>query len=217
MSYLSKYKKKDFKRVSWDECVQNWQGLGKKISGYLKKNNVKIDAVVPILRGGSLPGGFLAYQLGILKVIPVQYKYFFVGDKAELRSILPLQTANLPKNSTLLLVEGNHCFGVTAANAAKDIKELLPQAKILYAADHMDYSYQKNDYADAIFYGLLTNDCLVLTPDQAKKKGIYPYSYIMPWEVMKEEWETVNAKQYKYADVKEGDTASYDLKTAIDL
>jgi len=216
MSYLSKYKKKDFKRVPWDECVRNWQSLVQKIARYVKKNSITIDAVVPILRGGSLPGGFLAYQLGILKVIPVQYKYFFVGDKAELKSILPLNAANLPANPTLLLVEGNHCFGVTAAIAAKDIKEAIPGCKILYAADHMDYSYQKNEYADMIFYGLLTNDCLVLTPEQAKNKGIYPYSYIMPWEVMKEEWETVNAKQFKYADVENGGK-QFEVKKVIDL
>lgn len=217
MSYLSKYKKKDFKRVSWDDCVKNWEGLSRKISRYAKKNNIVIDAVVPILRGGSLAGGFLAYRLGVLKVVPVQYKYFFAGDKAELRSILPLNASNLPQNPTILLVEGNHCFGVTAATAAKDIKEKIPSCKILYAADHMDYSYQKNEYADVIFYGLLTNDCLVLNPEQAKKKGIYPYSYIMPWETMKEEWETVNAKQFKYSDVKKGDVSSYKIKTVIDL
>jgi len=216
MSYLSKYKKKDFKRVAWEDCAKNWEGLGRKILTYIKKNNIVIDAVVPILRGGSLPGGFLAYKLGVLKIIPVQYKYFFAGDKAELKAILPLNAANLSKKPTILLVEGNHCFGVTASVAGKDIKKLIPGCKILYAADHMDYSYQKNEFADEIFYGLLTNDCLVLNPEQAKKKGIYPYSYIMPWEKMEEEWETVNAKQFKYADMNDGGK-SYETKASIDL
>jgi hypoxanthine phosphoribosyltransferase len=211
-----KYKKKDFKRLTWDEYFLTMHVLKRKIAFYIKKNRLTIDAVVPILRGGAIPAAFLAYQLGILKIIPVQYKYFYVGKKAELRSILPLNPANLPQNPVILLVEQNHCFGLTAQIAAQDIKQILPAAKILYAADNMDFSYQKNDYADAIFYGMLTNECRQLSPEQAKAKRIYPFSYIMPWELMQEEWETVNAKQFKYADIK-NNSMNCTVKASIDL
>ena len=220
MSQLSeawkKYRKKDFKRLSWDEYFATIKILNRKISSYLKKNKLAVDAVVPILRGGAFSGIYLAYQLGVLKIIPVQYKYFYIGKKAELKAVLSFNAENLPKNPVILLVEGNHCYGLTAQTAAKEIKEISPKAKIIYVADNMDYSHQKNDYADAIFYGLLTNECRELTSKQAKKKGIYPYSYIAPWEVMKEEWETVNAKQFKYVDIKDGGE-SYATKASIDL
>jgi hypothetical protein len=220
MSQLSeawrKYKKNDFKRLSWDEYFATIKILNRKITSYIKKNKLAIDAVVPILRGGAFPGTYLAYQLGVLKIIPVQYKYFYIDKKAELKAIMSFNGANLPKNPVLLLVEGNHCYGLTAQTAAKDIKKALPDSKILYAADNMDCNYQKNEYADAIFYGILTNECRELSPEQARKKGIYPGSYLAPWEVMKEEWETVNAKQFKYADIKDGGQ-SYETKASIDL
>jgi len=211
-----KYKKKDFKRLSWDEYFLSIDILKRKIQHYLRKNALKIDAIVPILRGGVFSATYLAYQLGVLKIIPVQYKYFYIGKKAELKAILPFNRENMPEDPVLLLVEGNHCYGLTAQTAAKDIKHILPKAKILYAADNMDYSHQKNDYADEIFYGMLTNECRELTPEQAKKKGIYPYSYIAPWEVMEEEWQTVNAKQFKYCDIDDGGQ-SYKTKASIDL
>lgn len=220
MSQLSeawkKYKKKDFKRLSWNDYYATVDILKRKIQNYIKKNKIVIDAVVPVLRGGVFPGAYLAYRLGILKIIPVQYKYFYIGKKAELKAILPFSPAGLPKNPVLLVVEGNHCYGLTGLTAVKDIKKILPGAQILYAADNMDYNYQKNEYAAAIFYGILTNECRELTPEQAKKKGIYPYSYIAPWEVMREEWETVNAKQFKYCDINDGGK-SYETKASIDL
>ncbi len=220
MSKLSeawkKYKKKDFKRLSWNEYFLTIKILQRKIEKYLIKNKLAIDAVVPILRGGAIPATYLAYQLRVLKIIPVQYKYFYIGKKAELKAILPFNAADLRKNATLLLVEGNHCYGLTGTTAAKEIKKALPGAKILYVADNMDYNYQKNQYADAIFCGTLTNECRELTPERAKKLGIFFGSYIAPWEVMKEEWETVNAKQFKYADISDGGK-SYKTKASIDL
>ena len=212
----TKYKKKDFKRLTWDEYFATIKTLERKVAGYLRKNKFTIDAVVPILRGGAFFWDLFGLPAWLLKIIPVQYKYFYIGKKAELKEILPFNADNLPKNPTILLVEGNHCYGLTAETAAKDIKEKIPGAKIVYAADNMDYNYQKNKYADAVFYGILTNECRELTPEQAKKKGVYPYSYIAPWEVMKEEWETVNAKQFKYSDIDDGGR-SYATKASIDL
>ena len=80
------------KRLSWDEYFnKELKILGDKVEKYIKENNVKIDSVVPLLRGGNIPATYLAYRLKILKITPVQYKYFFEGDKAELRQIQKLE------------------------------------------------------------------------------------------------------------------------------
>lgn len=203
MSYLAKFKKEDFVKMNWEDYGKILENLGQKVSKYVKENNIKIDAVVPILRGGMFPGGYLAYKLGLLRILPVQYKYFFIDGKIELRKILglPNDGLNLPANPTFLLVECNHCFGVTGTNAAKDLKVEFPGSKIIYAADTMDYAYLKNEYADQIFYGKLTNETKALTAEECKEKEIENISNVFPWENIEEEWTTVQGKQFEYGDL----------------
>lgn len=202
--FLAKYKKSDFKKVSWDEYGKTLDKLYKKVEKYFKANKIKIDAVVPILRGGLFPGAYLAYRFHMLRILPLQYHYHFSKNKIELRKILdrPQRGLNLPRKPTFLLVEGNHCFGLTASTAAKDLKKAFPGCKIIYAADHIDYSYQKIDNVDAILYGKLTNETRALSKKECKKKGIEnPLSYLFPWENLEEEWTTVQGKQFRYKDV----------------
>lgn len=204
MTYLAKYRKSDFKKVSWGEYGKTFDILYKKVEKYVKANKIKIDAVVPILRGGLFPGAYLAYRFHMLRILPIQYHYHFSKNKIELRKILnlPRKRINLPKRSTFLLVEGNHCFGLTAQTAVKDLKKTFPGCKIIYAADHIDYSYRKIANVDAIFYGKLTNETRALGKKECKKKSIEnPLSYLFPWEDLKEEWITVQGKQFKYKDV----------------
>lgn len=202
MSYLAKYKRKDFIKMSWEDYGQILEKLYRKVSKYLKEKKIKIDAAVPILRGGAFPGAFLAFKLDLIRILPVQYKYFFVKKKIELRKILTFPKVSLPKKTTFLLVENNHCFGLTASTAAKDLKRRFPGCKIIYAADHIDYSYQKIKQVKAIFYGRLTNETRALNKKECKEKGIENISYLFPWEKLDEEWTTVKGKQFKYQDLK---------------
>lgn len=217
MSYLAKYKKEDFIKMSWDDYGKILEKLYKKVSKYLKENNIKIDAVVPILRGGAFPGTYLTFKLNLLRILPVQYKYFFIGKKIELRKILdfPRTNLNLPKKPIFLLVENNHCFGLTNSSAAKDLKKKFPNCRIISAVDHMDYSYQKVECAEKIFYGRLTNETRVLTKKECKEKRIENISYLFPWEKLDEEWITVKGKQFKYGDLKSA-LKSSKLKIEID-
>ncbi len=203
MSYLAKFKKEDFVKMSWEDYGKILESLGQKVGKYVKENNIKIDAVVPVLRGGMFPGGYLTYKLGLLRVLPVQYKYFFVDGKIELKKILglPKDGLSLPAKPIFLLVEGNHCYGVTGKSAAKDLKADFPDCKIIYAADTMDYSYQKNEFADAIFYGKLTNETREVAPEECGKLGLENISNMFPWEDIKEEWTTVQGKQFGYEDL----------------
>ena len=203
MNYLAKYKKSDFKRISWSEYGKTLEKIYKKLNRYIEKNNIKIDAVVPILRGGAFPGTYLAYKLHLLQILPIQYHYLFINKRIELRKILdfPKKELKLPKNPTFLLVENNHCFGVTVSNAAKDLKRAFPKCRIIYVADHIDYSYQKIDNTETIIYGVLTNETRALTKKECEKIGIKNISYLFPWEIIDEEWTTVQAKQFKYKDL----------------
>jgi len=203
MDYKGKLKK-----TSWEDYFNNeLKVLGDKVEKYVKENNVKINAVVPILRGGNIPATYLAYRLKILKIAPVQYKYFFKGDFAELRQIQKVNEELFDKNDKLifLLVEGNHCFGTSASYAAKGLKEQFPNCEIIYAASDMDYNYQDvvKD-AKVSFYGKLQNDCEECSKEQCEKEGLnFGCFDIFPWENIEEELATLNMEQAEFSDTEE--------------
>ena len=198
---LPKYKKSDFRKVSWQEQGKTFEGLYRKVRDYIRKNKTRIDAVVPILRGGAFPGVYLAYRLNLLRVLPVQYKYFFKNKKIQLKKILGISKKGLPKKPTFLLVENNHCFGLTAKTVAEDLKKEFPGCRIIYAADHLDYSYQNTVDAETTFYGKLTNETKKLSKEECRKKGIQNVCYLFPWETLEEEWSMVTSKQFRYKDL----------------
>jgi hypothetical protein len=218
MSYLEKYRKSDFKKLRWEEYGKILEELFKKVSKYIKEKNIEIDVVVPILRGGAFPGTFLAFKFHLLRILPVQYKYFFEGRELVLKKLFGLSKFDFKEkeNPVFLLVENNHCFGLTAETAAKDLKAEFPNCRIIYAADLMDYSYQKNKYAEAIFFGKLNNETKKLSDEECKRLGIDNKSRLFPWEDIEEEWTTVQGEQFKYADVEEV-SASAESKAKINL
>ena len=205
MAHLAKYKKSDFKRVSWNEYGRILDALYARLKRHLEANKVKIDAVVPILRGGAFSGTYLAYRLGMLKVLPVQYKYFYSGGKGPLKRLLSFpKTAIGKRDPTFLLVENNHCFGATAANAAKDLQKAFPGCRIVYAAAYMDYSFRNAVDASVSLHGKYTNETRALTAAQCRAKGIEANTLnLFPWESKEEEWKMVSEKQFEYADLDE--------------
>jgi hypothetical protein len=200
---LKRYKKENYVVQSWSEYQEEIDKLTEKVVDYVNKNKVVIDAVVPILRGGNIPATFLAYTLGVLNILPVQYKYFFPTGKCELRKLLGINKEMIYKeNPVFLLVEGNHCYGNQAKYAAK---EAFPNCRIIYAASNMDYNYQNvvKD-AEVSFYGNLTNCCKELTDEQCEEMGIeYKRELMFPWEKVDEEWHIVELKQHQYNDLEE--------------
>jgi len=210
MSYLDDYSKEDFGRTSWEEYGETLENLYEKVSSYIEENDVEVDAVVPIERAGNFAGTYLAYKLNVLRVIPVQFKYFFdeESDEITLNKLLPFNPSGLDEDANILLVEGDHCFGTTATLAAKEVKNKLPDSTIIYAADHMDYSYQENEYAGKVFFGKATNETRELSKEECREKGVETGSHLFPWENLEEEWKTVQAKQYNYQDTNEAEKNS---------
>ena len=211
------YKKEHFLPTSWDEAVDIMNQLVNQVREYLKVNNLKLDAVMPLMRGGSIPGTFMAYQLDVLQVLPIQYHYFFHKKNIQLRQLYGPETYQdiLPPSPTLLVTEDNHCFGRTAAQAVKDIRDTFPGVHIVYVAFQLDYGFQDVVKADVQFYGRLTNECRTLKYDEAEKLGVRPYSYLLPWEKMDEEWTTIEGKQPEYQDVEQA-KKTFQIRQEID-
>lgn len=204
---LNRYKKENYVNMGWDEYYQyELKKLTDKVIGYITENKIVVDAVVPILRGGNIPATFLAYKLGVLRILPVQYKYFFIKNKCELRKLMGISKDMFKKhNPVFLLVEGNHCYGNQAKYAASDLKRTFPECRIIYAASNMDYNYQNvvKD-AEVAFFGNLTNCCKELSDEQCEKLGIeYKRELMFSWEGIEQEWDIVELKQHKYNNVEE--------------
>ena len=203
---LKKYKKSNYYIQSWSEYNLELTKLTNKIISYIQKNSIVIDAVVPLLRGGNIPATFLAYKLDMLTILPVQYKYFFIGNKCELRRMMGIDKKQVLKNDPVfLLIEGNHCYGNQAKFAAQDLKSAFPNSRIIYGASNMDYKYQNvvKD-AEVSFYGTLTNCCKELSDEECKNLGIeYKKDLLFPWERIDEEWEIIEKKQHKYNNLSE--------------
>ena len=203
---LKKYKKENYHVMSWSEYEPELNNLTDKVISYVNKNNLQVDIVVPILRGGNIPATYLAYSLSVLTVLPVQYKYFFVPGKCELRRLLNIDKKPVTKpDPVILLVEGNHCYGNQAKYAAKDLKVTFPKSRIIYAASNMDYKYKDvvKD-AEVSIYGNITNCCKELTDQECEQLGIvngYKTELLFPWEEINEEWKIVELKQHKYSNV----------------
>ncbi|PIO08332.1 hypothetical protein COU59_01765 [Candidatus Pacearchaeota archaeon CG10_big_fil_rev_8_21_14_0_10_34_12] len=210
-------KKTDIYKLGWDEYFEKeLKILTKKVVDYVKENSIKIDAVVPLLRGGNIPGTYLAYKLNILRIVPVQYKYFF-KDKENVANLVEIQKLNeglFDKDAklTFLLVEGNHRYGTSAKYAAKGLKEQFPDCKIIYAASNMDYNYKDvvNGYVEASFHGRYNNDCEELSKEKCVELGINPDKIIIfPWENEDEEWITFGEmKKFPFKDEKETEEKS---------
>lgn len=203
---MAKYTKSDFHKTSWQEYGSVMEKILKEVQSYIKKNKIKIDAVVPILRGAATLGAFLTYRLNLLRILPVQYKYFFVSkNKAELRQILFTPKKSMFKhNPTFLLVEGDQCYGNTVIDAAKELKKRFPKCKILLASDCLDYTYRNStkDYVEKIFYGVYTNHCEELSKGKCKKLKINPKPGLAPWETFEEESTIMTGEQFEYSDGK---------------
>jgi len=201
---MAQHKKNELEKKTWGEYCVTMEKLYKQINSYIKKNNITIDAIVPILRGGGFLGIYLAYKLNSLRVLPIQYKYFFTGDNnAELRRILFTPKKNMFSNDnpTFLTVEGDQCFGNTVMKTIQDLKRMFPKCKIVHVADCLDYTYKDSVKKDVlkIFYGEYTNHCDGLSKEQCKKLGIGK-SVMAPWESAEEELAVLNGKKFKYVN-----------------
>jgi len=206
------------RRISWEEYGKICEKIYKEVSNYIKKNDIKVDAIVPIMRGAMTLSSFLSYKLKVLRILPVQYKYFFVGkNKAELRQILfCVKEGNLDtKEPTFLIVEGDQCFGNTVITTIKDIKKEFPNCKIIHIADCVDYKYRDAvKDADVSFFGKYTNHCEELSEEECKKAGVEYNSTIAPWENVEEESLTIKGEQFVYEDI---DSVMKDSKKKMEI
>jgi hypoxanthine phosphoribosyltransferase len=201
---IEEYSADEFEQLSWEQYGKILDLLGASIEKYTKENDITFDAIVPVLRGGMVVATAMAGRFKVLRILPVQYKYFIDGKKVFLNRLLPLpKDITLPDSPKILITENCYCFGTTTKAAVQDVRALYPSARIYVAADRMDYTYKNIEDVEQVFYGELNNDTKKLSLDECSQIGINPLQYYYPWESLDEEIAACQLKQYNYADLNE--------------
>ena len=199
---IMEYDRKDIVRISWNDFENYMEKIKNDILEYIKNNNLNIDVIIPILRGGGIPGIYLANQLKVVRILPYQFKYLHHPEK-EIK-MLDLSFDNLNSfiidNPTVLVIEGNHSTGNLANNVIKIIKKEKPNSKVLYVALAKDYYYKDSvDLVDFTTCGFYTNENRKLSLVECNNENIeYKKVYISPWELEQEEFSALNNIKFDY-------------------
>lgn len=191
--------------TTWEEHGKIFEKVARDLKKYINENKLEVDAIVPIFRGAGFLATHIAYQLSVLRILPVQYKYFFPKKGvAELHELLFTPSKEILGDApVLILVEGDYCYGNTSLQACKDLKEKFPNCKIIFATDLADYTYKDavKEYVEVMVVGRYTNHCEELSEDQCKELNIQADSRAA-WEKPDEEGAIPACEQYQYTDLK---------------
>ena len=152
----------DIKKIEWNELVE----LSKKISNDLKDENIKIDTLVPILRGGMVLSLLLTNYLDNVDTASIHIK----RSKSNLPNsefgeamFKGITNENAIHNKNILLVEDIIDKGYSLDLAIDKIKKYNP--KKIYIATF--YNFNNNKYKN-VFSGKKYNDIVWI---------------LFPWEV----------------------------------
>jgi hypoxanthine phosphoribosyltransferase len=192
-----KYTEEDLDIVSWERIDEFIDKIYSDVSEYLKKNNLSIKYIVPILRGGGIPALKLSHMFDVVNILPIQLKYNAKTSLIEKKISLDdyENIKEVGDNEVILLVEGNHCTGRTANIACKSVKEKFGEnVKVIYVSLTRDYTY-KDSVEGTVFttWAWTTNESKRLTKEECEKLNIdYHKVSVYPWENAKEELEELN-------------------------
>ena len=193
------YTLSDFLKLSWNEYQMAVSHIYDAVCDYCDKKKISIDIIVPIIRGGGIPGISLAHMFNVINIYPCQYKYFREIVNGETKYVPKLLLSTLDeirqKNDShiVLITEGNHARGGTAQKCINLVKSVLPHSVIIYASIGRDYAH-KDPLLNTDFecYGFLTNETESLTQEQCRALYVKDKFVVYPWESIDEELNEVN-------------------------
>ncbi len=188
---MKKYEEKDVNKMSWEEFENLADSLTKQAQNFFKGRNEKIDLITPLHRTGGIVGGLMAIKLGVIPMLPVQFKHSLGG--IEQVSGLPEILVNVPDNPNILFCEGNTSAGSVSKRAAKLIKEKYPNSRIYLTTLTKVYGGPEEiEGIEKVFYGTLTNENFKVSVEEAKKLGLREGVTIFPWENIEDELKELN-------------------------
>lgn len=185
------YTKEDINNMSWEEFDLLMNVLVKKVDSYFKETNQKIDLITPLHRTGGIIAGIMSIKLGVIPLLPVQFKHSI--EKINQISTLPELLIDLPENPNILFCEGNTSAGSVSKKAVELIKEKYPSSKIYLATVSKVYGGPEEiEGIEKIFYGVLTNENNKATDEEIVRLKIRKGITIFPWEKVEDELAELN-------------------------
>ena len=190
----------NFFKMTWEEFELYSQRIVADISTFCEKQNINIDFVCPIIRGGSVLATYLSHRLGVIPCIGIQLKNISSGDIYEPPKPIYESFSYFSKRKrteykyTVLLVEGNHCSGRTALMACQLLRQYFPNVQIIYASLARDYAH-KDIVSDVIFSttGYYSNESNAnYSPEFMAEHRIREKYVVFPWEIIQEEMDECN-------------------------
>lgn len=190
---MSSYIEADTNPMSWEEFDALIDILIEKIVRHFgdAKN---VHVITPLHRTGGVIGSVLAIKMGVIPLLPVQFKYSYNPTKINQISTVPDLLVEVPEDMNIILAEGNTSSGSIAKTAAKAIREKYPKAKIYLATLSKVYGgFETLEGIEEVFYGTLTDENFKATEEERERLGLRPKITIFPWENPENELADINS------------------------
>lgn len=138
-------------------------------------------------------GGILAIKMKVVKMLPVQFKYYYNPVEIKQLMEIPEILVDIDNPINVLLCDGNTGTGATAIKAAKIIKEKYPTAKIYLATITKVFNCsEKLEGIEEIFYSRMSEETHKASEQEKKNYNLRSGITVFPWETAEDELKDVN-------------------------
>jgi len=188
------YTKESANQMTWQEFDRLIEKLEKDIQIYFSSKKETLDVVSQLHRTGGIVGSVLAIKMGVVPLLPVQFKYSYHPTQIHQIISVPDLLVDVPENMNILLCEGNTSSGSIAMRAAKAIHEKYPKAKIYLATLVKVFGCPKMlDGIEHVFQGVVSDEKFQATEDEKISLSLRDGITIFPWETIENELADINA------------------------
>jgi Predicted phosphoribosyltransferases len=183
--------KEKHKKISYKNFEKYIDMLANNIETFLKKNNMRVDYVCPILRSGGVPATYIANKLNIIKFAPIQVKHISYknGTEGYAKLLLPFSCLDIKKDAPVfLLIDGTCASGESSKICINEIKNKYKNAKIIYiciAKQYDSQTFEKQTVYEA--YGFYFNGTNKFSKKKCKELNIEYNIPLYPWEILEQE------------------------------
>lgn len=184
---------KNYKRMSHDEFLQYIDVICKELSKFIRRNEIKIDYICPVLRSGGVPAVYIANKLNIVKFLPIQMKHITYKDGENKIEMIfnPFNSIEINKNKPIfLVVDAIHSTGTSVGICIDEIKNRYKNAKILYVC--LAKQYGSHNFKDKTIYenqAFFYNGENNFNEEKCEQLKIQYCSPLFPWENLQIELE----------------------------
>ena len=180
---MTKYKKMSERRFV--QCIDK---ISDELKNYIKREEIKVDYIVPILRSGGVPAIYLSNRLNIIKFAPIQIKHIAYKNGSNKIEVIynSLEDIQIKKdNPVFLVVDAMQSSGTSVEICLKEIIKIHKNAKIIYVCVSKEYG--SKDFKNITCFetcGLKHKGRNKFTKKQCKDLGIEYFDPLFSWEIL---------------------------------